>query len=132
MFGKKKKELGSFSTNEQFSEDEILNVPDMVNQAFNQPTQNTMQGQIPNVRKSVPPIMPNLQNMNVQPVQQQYNQQMQHQMNQPMNNVIHQPVAQPVAPTALIVGVEVQENGDYIYKVITNYPLSIGYCNLQQ
>ena len=67
------------------------------------------------------------QPMQVQPVQQfqQYQPQA-----QPIQPVQMQPVQKP--RTAIIVKTELQDNGEFVNTVITNYQLNIGYARLEQ
>ena len=68
---------------------------------------------------NVPMAQP--QQMMQQPYNQQYAQQM------PIQQVVSQPVNQ-----SAIVGIEILESGEYAYKVVTNFQLGFGACEIKQ
>ena len=105
MFGKNKKQVEptSMVINKGYSDTEEF---DMINNAFNQNNQNIPMNQVPNI----PRTMNQTPIQQVQPVQQ-------------FNQV-------RVQPQAVIIKGEVLQDNEYGYTVITNYPLSLGSCNI--
>jgi hypothetical protein len=82
--------------------------------------------------ESVGPAQPML----VQPMQPQVQYQQMPMQMQPQMQQIKQQVAQPqiIQPEkrALIVGIEILQDGEYAFKVVTNYQLEFGECQIVQ
>lgn len=126
MFGRKKKETESISMNESYTDNS--DIPDeMIQKNYRQPQQQVQQpmqqNQYQNPLQMQPvnynPMLPSLPQIQTQPIQQSIQQ--------------IQPVQQMQRPrTAIIVKSELQDNGEFIYTVVTNYQLSVGYARLEQ
>ena len=102
MFGKKKKTEDSLSINQNYVDD---NLP------------NTISDDL-------------VRQQNQQFQQPVYQQPFQPQFQQP----IQQPQIQRVQPqrVAIITETKLQDNGEFVNMVVTNYQLNIGYCRLDQ
>ena len=104
MFGKKKKTEDSLSINQNYVDDNLPNTisDDLVRQQ-NQQFQSQPVYQQP---------------VQVQQFQPQFQQ-------QPVQRV------QPQR-TAIIIETKLQDNGEFVNTIVTNYQLNIGYCRLDQ
>ena len=121
MFGRKKKEADSVSMNESYTDNS--DIPDeMVQKIYRQPVQQNQQVQQVQPIYYQNPLQ--LQQVQTQPIQNTMNQM------QPVQMQQVQPVQKP--RTAIIVKTELQDNGEFINTVITNYQLNIGYARLEQ
>jgi hypothetical protein len=153
MFGKKKEKPSLSETmNPSFNQDDFDveddlnslrndNPGDLVNQAFHK---NTFNPQLPG--SPLPqmnaqqqgyqiPVMQQQIQQPMQPVQQMQPMQMQQpmqQIQQPVQYVQRQQMQPRFIPTAKIVKSEETENGEFVYVVLTNYPLGLGDCQLTQ
>ena len=116
MWGKKKKDKDSMTMNPDFEQDVE---GDMINQAFNQ------QYQLPNLPS---PQMPNMNAQNKGYTNPPMHQQQSFQQPYP----VQQAPVQRFQPRAKIIKSEESVDNEYVYVVVTNYPLGLGDCQLTQ
>ena len=137
IFGKKKKE--SMTMNPSFNQDEFED-GDMINQAFDQDDFNPQlpTAPMPRMNAQQQGYQPSVMHQQVQ--QEQYQPPIQQQVQQPIQQM--QPIAKQkifrvppkpqFQPMAKIIKSEETMDGEYIYVVVTNYPLGLGDCQLSQ
>lgn len=70
--------------------------------------------------------------MIVQPIQPEQSMPIQYQQQMPMNQQIQQQIQQLPQKKALIVGIEILQDGEYAFRVVTNYQLAFGECIINQ
>ena len=118
MFGRKKKDKDSIAIGMNESYVDNSDIPDDIIQSYkHQPQQS--QNQVQPMQQNQPMYYPNQVNT------------MQPQYYPPQTQPVQQqPVQKP--RTAIIVKTELQDNGEFVNTVITNYQLNIGYARLDQ